>query len=173
MLAVVRDFRDRFGANAVPEELQVTKNGIGRTMAYYEAGGNLAINRDYFNAQKMDAAYDGTVQSGFHPPRGNKSGIEAVVAHEMGHRMADVATQRLASASSFSNETIERRIVDNAAKAIKANGARGLAKQISRYATKNYSECIAEAVADVYCNGSKASKASTAVYNELNKALGR
>lgn len=172
-MSVSRDFTNMFGETVTPQELQVTKNGIGATMAYYDSMGNLAINKDYFNAQTMDRAYDGTVQSGFHPSRGNKSGLEAVAAHEMGHRIADIATQRIANASSFTTDKVEQSIVKNAAKAIQARGALGVANQISRYAKTNYSECIAEAVADVYCNGSKASKASTAVYNELKKALGR
>ena len=43
----------------------------------------------------------------------------------------------------------------------------GLAKQISGYAQKNYAECVAEAVADYYCNGKKASKASRLIMDEL------
>lgn len=173
VLTVARSFRDTFGANVVPEELQVTRNDIGATMAFYDAGGNLALNKAYFDTQKMNTAYDRTVQSGFHPARGGKPAIEAVAAHEMGHRLADVATQRIASASSFSTDKIEKQIVRNAAKEIKARGALGVANQISRYAKTNYSECIAEAVADVYCNGNQASRASQAVYAELRKALGR
>lgn len=173
VLTVTRAFRDQYGNDVVPEELQVADIANGAVMAYYDSMGNLAINRTYFNDTKMTSAYDDAVKDGFHPSRGNKTAMEATAAHEMGHRLADVATQRAISASSFSDGKIERKIVENAAKKINANGALGVAKQISGYAQKSYSECIAEAVADVYCNGSKASKASTAVVNELNKVLRR
>lgn len=42
---------------------------------------------------------------------------------------------------------------------------------ISKYARSNYSETIAEASADVFCNGSKASKASRAIMSEVKSIL--
>ena len=46
-----------------------------------------------------------------------------------------------------------------------------MAGHISQYARTNYSETIAEASADVYCNGKKASKASKAIMNEVRSIL--
>ena len=46
-----------------------------------------------------------------------------------------------------------------------------MAKKISGYATRSTKEAIAEAYADVYCNGAKAAKESAAIVNVLNKYL--
>ena len=46
---------------------------------------------------------------------------------------------------------------------------RDFASQISGYATHSRAETIAEAFADVYCNGSNAKSESIAVVNVLNK----
>ena len=48
-----------------------------------------------------------------------------------------------------------------------------MAAKISGYAKTNYAECVAEAFADVYCNGKNAKKESRAVVSELNKYYGR
>lgn len=59
-------------------------------------------------------------------------------------------------------------IVQNAYKKSGLKGGnRALAAQISGYAHKNYAECVAEAVADYYCNGRKASNASKLIVAEL------
>ena len=46
-------------------------------------------------------------------------------------------------------------------------GTRKIATKISEYATSSNAECIAEATADVYCNGSKAKAESKAVVQAL------
>ncbi len=174
VLTVTRAFAQEWGSDAIPEDVQIAQISAGvPAMAYYDSNGNLAMNQAYFNNAKITKSYDQSVQNKFHPDRGEKSAMEAVAAHEMGHRLADVASQKATGKSSFTDGKTEERIVKNAAKAIKANGARGVADQISGYAKTSYSECIAEAVADVYCNGSKASRASRAVVSELKKVLGR
>lgn len=48
-----------------------------------------------------------------------------------------------------------------------------MARQISGYATYNNKEAIAEAVADVYCNGAKAHKESKAIVGIIKKYLGK
>lgn len=47
-----------------------------------------------------------------------------------------------------------------------------IAGHISKYARSNYKETIAEASSDVFCNGSKASKQSIAIMNEVKSILG-
>lgn len=42
---------------------------------------------------------------------------------------------------------------------------------ISKYARSNYSETIAEASADVFCNGKNASRASKAIMKEVKSIL--
>lgn len=47
-----------------------------------------------------------------------------------------------------------------------------LVEQISRYATKNRSEALAEAVADYRANGNNAQPLSKAIWNILKRELG-
>lgn len=66
----------------------------------------------------------------------------------------------------------EEEIVARAAKTLKMK-TENVAGNISEYARYNYSETIAEAGADVYCNGEKASAASKAIMAEVKKILNR
>lgn len=127
----------------------------------------LAINANYTDVAKMNTAMDAAARSGFHPSRGNKSGAEAVALHEAGHALTDHIAQKTGSAGL--HETSER-VVKAAYKNSGAKGGtRAFAGQISGYAQKNYAETVAEAVADWYCNGNKASGASKAIMTELRK----
>lgn len=66
------------------------------------------------------------------------------------------------------------RIVKNAYKnSRKKGGIKKWAQRISGYATESNSECIAEAVADYYCNGSGASASSHAIVRELKRAYSK
>lgn len=169
-LSVLRDVQDRYGVNV--EDAQIASmRGImsNMVMAYYDSEGNLAINKTYFDAQKMDDAYDRCVQGGFHPSRGNKTGIEATTAHEMGHRLADVIDKR--NGKDTFGEASSASIVRSAANMLGiSTGA--LQSQISGYAKESFSECVAEAFSDVFCNGNNASRASRTVVNEINRAFG-
>lgn len=61
------------------------KTGI---LGFWQPGtGRLALNQNYTDIDKMNAAYDGAVKSEYHPPRGNRTGTEAVALHEMGHAL--------------------------------------------------------------------------------------
>jgi hypothetical protein len=46
-----------------------------------------------------------------------------------------------------------------------------MASKISGYAKENARECIAEAFADVYCNGGRAKKESQSIVDVMNKYL--
>ncbi len=167
-LTVLRDVERQY--NVILEDVQIaTLKGSSKltVMAYYDVGGNLAVNETYFDAKKMDMAYDGCVASGFHPSRGSKTGLEAVVAHEMGHRLTDMAGIK-AGRGNWQLDSIANNIVKAAAKSLKMSHG-NLRSSISGYATHNNAECVAEAYADVYCNGNKAAAASKAVVAELNK----
>ena len=171
VLTVSRDVSDQYGV--VPDDILIAKMKGGAkngTLAYYSGGSNsIAVNEAYMTTG-MDQDYDRCVQSGFHPSRGNKSAMEAVAAHELGHMLTYEAMNR---ATNF-NDAIAPAdgIVRRAAKA-SGMGIRALQKSISGYATHNYKETVAEAFADVYCNGSKASKGSLAVVSQLNKFYGK
>ena len=58
-------------------------------------------------------------------------------------------------------------ICRSAASKLGIKGTKALAAKISGYAKESHTETIAEAYADVYCNGSNASAASRAVVAEL------
>ena len=62
----------------------------------------------------------------------------------------------------------EKQIISRAAKQTgHGQDHKAFASKISGYAKESNRECIAEAVADVYCNGSKAKKESRAIVNIL------
>lgn len=165
-LNVLRDVMKDYGVDLEDVRVATLKGKGNATMAYYDAGGNLAVNKKYFDSKKMNDAYDACVDSGFHPSRGNKTGMEAVVAHEMGHRLNHIA-------GGNSWEKLDSTAYDIVKKASKATGYKNATKEfsakISGYAKQSYAEAVAEAFADVYCNGKKASRESRAVVSELNK----
>ena len=137
-------------------------------MAYYD-GQNVAMNQAYFNSERMNAAYDACVNSGFHPSRGNKSGIEAVAAHEFGHALSDTVATKMGVKDL---DVASKNIVNEAMGNMKRKNANTFAAKISGYAKESYAECVAEAVADVYCNGNKARAESKAINKVINKYLG-
>ena len=178
VLSVAKDIVDQYGKNyALNGTFQVAKmSGNSYSMAYYDSDGNIAINEKYFDSAKMDTAYDGCVDSGFHPSRGNKTGLQATAAHEYGHALTDMAGKTMGK----DLHSAATQIVNEAAESLRGRaGELGekrmtpsrVSKHISGYAQRNDAETIAEAFSDVYCNGKKASIASQAVVNVLNKYL--
>lgn len=136
------------------------------TLGVY-GNGRVGINSNYTDINKMNAVYDKSVESGYHPGRGNKNAVEAVTYHEMGHALTDNIAKKMGVKDL---DASSKRIVEDA---YKASGGKGGTKKwaggISGYAQDSFAECVAEAVADHYCNGSKASKQSKAIMNELRK----
>jgi hypothetical protein len=136
----------------------------------YDSNGNTSINlnQHYVNVEKMNRTYDKTVKSGYHPSRGKRTGTEAVSIHETGHAL----TYHLQKAYKAKDiDGAAKKIVNNA---YKSSGGKGgtkkFAEKISGYAKESYAECVAEAVADWYCNGNKASSASKAIVSEMKHA---
>lgn len=171
VMRAAKEISDRYGV--VANDIQVAQlsgPNAGYVMAYYDEKGNVAINSKYFNNAKIEGAYERCVKDGFHPSKGNKTGMEATTAHELGHLLTAQAAQR--AGHKDWHATTAPQIVNRAVKASGAGNAQKLAKAISGYATKNYAECIAEAFADVYCNGNKAKRESQAVVKELNSYFG-
>ncbi len=140
------------------------------TLGFYATDDHrVSINADYTNPEKMNATYDRGAASGYHPTRGDKTGTQAVTYHEMGHAVTGVAAQKMGE-SDF--DAASKRIVDNA---YKASGGKGGTKKwaggISGYAQESNAECIAEAVCDYYCNGSRARSESRAIMSELRRVF--
>lgn len=172
VLRVLKDVKDRYGERITEAQIASMRGRASHALAYYDGGGNVAINKKFFDSKKMNDAYDDCVRSGFHPPRGNKSGIEAVVAHELGHKVTDVYAQQ----RGFGHWQLDRaadEIVRNAARTMgrprdKASLDKFVAN-ISGYAQQDYAEAVAEAFADVYCNGRRAKPESSAIVRQLER----
>ena len=168
VMAAVKNVYDDYGLDLQDIQIATLKPGV-RVMAYYDADGNLAVNKAYFDSAKMDAVYDICVDQKHHPSRGSKSGLEATAAHELGHRL----THKVAGDDWNRLDKEADSIVIAAKKKSGFKSVNDLRSSVSGYATKNNVEAIAEAFSDVYCNGDKASRGSRAIVAELNARLGR
>ncbi len=152
-------FEAEYGSAVKQMNLHVgTFSKAGVLGAY--GGDTLYMNEKYVKNKNLTAAMKNT--NGFHPSIGDKTGAEAVAAHEIGHRLGEIASKKAGIS--------EREIVARAAKktGIKTENMAG---HISKYARSNYGETIAEASSDVFCNGSKASRASRAIMAEVKSIL--
>lgn len=168
-LKTLRAVGEKYNVTIEDAQVAVLKGRGASTMGYFDADGNIAINESYFDAKKMNSAYDESVKAKFHPPRGKKSGIEAVMAHELGHRLTEAIGKSM-GLGDWALDLASDRIVRDAAKAAGyGNRTRQFRGAISGYAKKNPAETLAEAFSDVYCNGKKASKESRAIVDEMNK----
>ena len=167
VLTVARDISDEYGVEVGQFVLADIGGKDASTMAYSD-GTNIGFNGKYFDGANMDRAYDACVDSGFHPGRGNKSAMEAVAAHEYGHVLTQKAGEKLGKPDMDAAAKI---IVDTARKTTKHPGSISMAAKISGYAGHSNAECVAEAIADVYCNGKKATAESKAIVKVVNDIL--
>ena len=173
VLAVSQDITDMYGKENIGDFQVAEMKGAAKTrvMAYYD-GQNVAINENYFDAGKMTSAYDDCVAKGFHPSRGDKTGIEAVTAHELGHMLTDKVGAKMGYDTNLTTlNTVAGAILNEAKGEAGHKSINTMAAKISGYAKKNHAETIAEAFCDVYCNGNKATKESTAIVNVINRYL--
>lgn len=164
VLTVARRMNGLFGSDGTVTQFQTAS--MRGALAYYDSDGNIAMNRKYMNSRAMDSAYDAS--GGFHPSRGSKSGIQAVASHEYGHALADRAARRLGARDL---EAASRTIVERARAKTGHKTNLSFARNISGYAAYNFAECVAEAVSDWHCNGSKARRESRAVMAVLSNIL--
>ena len=169
VLAVARQIYEQYGVDVGQFMLADIGGKDALTMAYSD-GENIGFNSKYFDAENMQRAYDACVDSKFHPSRGNKTALQAVAAHEYGHVLSERAAQKL-GAGIYGIDSASKTIVDRAMSKMGYKGSIKMAAKISGYAKESYAECVAEAVADVFCNGRKATAESRAIVNELNKIL--
>ena len=173
-LKVLKYVEERYGV-VVEDALIAELKGEAafETYAYYDPQGNVAVNVKYFDNDLIERAYDANVREKYHPPRGNKTAMEAVIAHEMGHRLTEIAGVN-AGLGSWKLDSISNQIMKSAKRRVgKYSRVSTLRGKISGYAATNNSEAVAEAFADVYLNGRKAKRESKAVVQELNKYFGR
>lgn len=165
VLTVSRSMNEQYGTDVDFILADIGGKDKG-TMAFYD-GINVGWNREYFDTKKQTTAYDECVASGFHPGRGKKSAMEAVASHEFGHAIND----KVATKMGLSMDAAAKKIVNEAKKEAGHSRGADMAAKISGYAKHSQAECIAEAFADVYCNGNKARKESIAVVNTTKKYL--
>ena len=170
VLEVMRDVEREYGA--IVEDLKIAEMKKGSlTLAYYDGAGNVRVNSRVFNnALGADTVYDDNVRSGYHPSRGDKTGLQAIVAHEMGHRLNYIAGgSKWENLDKTATNIVQRR-------AQNAGYGRQTAKfraRISGYGKVNNAEAVAEAFSDVYCNGNRASAESKTIVTELNRYFRR
>ena len=150
-------------------------------------GGNITIANHYFSKTEsaLDAKYQNTVKSGYHPAG---TSVKDIATHEAGHILERALIQkafpgkdmfaRLSQASAWNNSTMSTKVVHEAVSNQKKTPAgkgkltSDFIKDVSRYATKNRSETLAECVADYSANGANAKPLSVAVWNILKRELG-
>ena len=168
------------GAGLYANEIQNARDAMEREYGSIVSRANLAIaemsagalgmsvgytvymSDKYVKNNNMTQAMKKKKKTGFHPKIGKKTGAEVVTAHEMGHFLAQQAMNKA--------KLTERQIVERASKKIGVK-VNNMASQISEYARYNYAETIAEASADVFANGRRASKASRAIMSEIKSIL--
>ena len=161
----LKDFQDKYGLDYYNTRIADMKNGTG-VLAYYDGEG-IAINKEYLNSKTMNDAYKRCVESGFHPSNGSKTGMEAVVSHELGHGINGL----IAESMGMSLDKSAERIVNEAMKNSGHRDTKTFQSKISGYAKYNHAETVAEAMSDCYCNGRKASKESKAIQKVVDKYM--
>ena len=169
-LGVFREVEAEYGAVVTDIQLATMKKSSS-AIAYYDSEGNIAINEKYFNKATMDTAYARCVESGFHPSNGNRTALEAVVAHELGHKLTADIADRIGMNGFDGLHGAADKIVGEAMKSTKHKSSSTFASKISGYATHNAAETIAEAFSDVFCNGNKAKSESRAVVKVIDGYL--
>lgn len=170
VLQAFKDVSDEYGY--IVEDIQVAKlSGKGQSVLAYYDGANIAFNETYLKSGVMESAYDACVSSGFHPGKGNKTALQAVAAHELGHGLTDAVADKMGITGARKIDTAATRIVSEARKQTGHRGVVQMSSKISKYATYSNAEAVAEACADVYCNGKKARKESQAIVNVVNSYL--
>lgn len=168
-MEVFKDVYQEYGTVLGDIQLAELKGKEMSTLAYYDHA-NIAINQAFFN-KNMEKAMKDSVKSGFHPKMGNKTAIQAVVAHELGHKLTTDVGVKMGLNGLKDYDAIATQIVKEARKSTKHRGVVQMASKISKYATASNAEAIAEAFSDVYCNGKKAASESKAIMNVVNKYL--
>lgn len=167
VLTVARDIHDQYGVD-VGQFMLADIGGKDSGVMAYSDGNNVGFNSAYFSGDSMEKAYDACVKSGFHPSKGSKTAMQAVASHEYGHVLTQVAGAKLGK---YDIDAAAKVIVDRARKLTTHKGSISMAAKISGYAGHSNAECVAEAVADVYCNGKKASAESRAIVSVINDIM--
>lgn len=163
-LTTLRDMANEYNITVDTYTTSDISDGV---LGFMLGDNTITLNNAYFNSDRMNKAMKECANSGFHPSLGDKSGIEAVVAHEFGH----IINNTIADKMGLSMEKSAKVINEEARKISKDKGVIKMANKISRYATYSNAETIAEAICDCYCNGTKAKTQSKAIKSVIDKYL--
>lgn len=163
--AIQNDFPDIMDTTQYVQAAKFSAKDMNVLGCY--GSGRLTMNERYTKVEKMNTVYDQSVKSKYHPPRGDKTGVQAVAIHEMGHALTDHIGKK---AGTGDIDATSKVIVDRAYKKVNGRGGtKSWAGKISGYAQTNYAECVAEAVTDAYCNGKNARKESLAIVDVMKQ----
>ena len=165
-LGVFSDVKDKYGFIINDIEMATIKDGKS-AIAYYD-GSNIGWNEKFMNKQTLENSYAECVKQGFHPSKGNKTAVQAVASHELGHALSAEVGRKMGGKGI---DQASAQILKEAKKQTGHKKSIDVAKKISGYATHSPAETIAEAFSDVYCNGKKAHKESIAIVNVMDKYL--
>ena len=156
-------------------------NALGKN-AYAGASlrGQIFMNDIFQDRQNLENSYQHDLRTHWHP---EGTTADHIVTHEMGHLLERALIQKLnvsswQEAEEWVKHRQSSRIVSEACKiAKKTPEGKGLKnnqliEQVSRYATKNRGETLAECVADYKANGANAKPLSVAVWKLLKRDLG-
>lgn len=171
VLAAARDIQEQYNVTATDLLIAKLSKSDDGVLAFHDAGGNVAINETYLNTTLMETAYKESVASGYHPSSGSKTAMEATTAHEFGHHIAYEIGLSKGAKEWDAVDKGSRRILQAAGKKLGYTNWTQIAGKISGYAKFNHKETVAEAVADVYCNGRGAKRESLAVVNAIHGLL--
>ena len=156
-------------------------------LANASIGGNITLAEYFYSKTEsgLDQSYQKSVNSGFHPAGTKKIDI---ATHESGHILERALIQkafpgndiiaRMDQASAWNNGTMATKVVHEAVSTLKKTPAgkgkltNDFIKDVSRYATQNRSETLAECVADYARNGTNAKPLSVEVWKILKRELG-
>lgn len=165
-LGTFKDVKDKYGF--VIDDIHMAEIKDGKSAIAYYDGANIGWNKKYMNNKTLDKAYADCVKSGFHPSNGNKTAVQAVASHELGHALSAEVGKKMGGKNI---DQASSQILKEAKKQTGHKTTAGMAKKISGYATHSPAETIAEAFSDVYCNGKKAKKESQAIVNVMDSYL--
>ena len=164
----------------------IHKQQKSSTYAHASYSGEIVLNdKRYQDRAALLSQYRYDVSTHWHPDGTNG---DHIVTHEMGHMLERALIEKAHPVYSFMGELAKgeewrkgkqsSRLVSEACKLVKKTPAgKGmkndqLIAQVSRYATKNRSETLAECVADYRANGANAKPLSVALWGLLKRELG-
>ena len=158
---------------------------LANNLAYAATNGmDMKTNIGYHgNINTLETMYNYDVSKGFHP---KGTTWRDIVTHEMGHVIVrglinKVYKTSAEQANAWKNGTLSKQIRREAEKDVQKNWkaygydkkptAAQLRREISRYATNNADETIAEAWADYHANGNSSMPLSRAIYSAMRKRM--